>query len=168
MNLKELFDCGGVLLLLMTIVQITPMKVNPWSWVARLLQKGMKAMGRAFNADTMKQLEEIKENQTEIRTNQTEIQRKLEEHIETDDIRHADGLRVAILKFNLELIRGIKHTHEDFSEVLRQIDEYEQYCRAHEKYPNSKAVYAIGNIKRVYKDRLKKRDFAEYPQRKDG
>lgn len=160
MNLKELIE-GGSILLILTLVQISPIKLNPWSWIWQLIQKGVKAIGRAFNADTMKQLEEIKGNQTEI-------QRKLDEHIETDDMRHADGLRMAILKFNLELIRNIKHTHEDFTEVLRQIDEYEKYCREHEKYPNSKAVYAIGNIKRVYKERLKKRDFADYAPSKEG
>lgn len=62
---------------------------------------------------------------------------------------------------------NIKHTHEDFSEVLRQIDEYEQYCESHERYQNSKAVYAIANIKDVYRTRLKKRDFAKYEEMED-
>ena len=160
MNLKELIDCGGVLLILMTIIQVTPVKVNPWSCVGKILKKGMTAMGREFNAELLKEVGEVKGNQGVI-------QKKLDDHIKADDDRHADGLRTAILRFNMELIRNIKHTHEDFSEVLRQIDEYEQYCQKHEKYQNSKAVYAIANIKEVYKERLQKRDFASY-KREEG
>lgn len=160
MKLKELIECGGVLLFLMTVVQVTPIKVNPWSWLGKLLQKGMKAMGMAFNAELLREVGEIKGSQEVIRE-------KLENHIKTDDDRHADGLRAAILCFNMELIRGIKHTHEDFSEVLSKIDEYEQYCESHERYQNSKAVYAIANIKDVYRTRLKKRDFAKYEEMED-
>ena len=35
---------GGIVLVLMTLVQITPVKINPWSWIAR-------AIGKAINAD---------------------------------------------------------------------------------------------------------------------
>ena len=32
-----LVDGGGLLLVLMTLVQIAPVKVNPWSWVAKMV-----------------------------------------------------------------------------------------------------------------------------------
>lgn len=55
---------GGLLLILMTLVQIAPVKINPWSALA-------KAIGKAINADISKRLDEI--------------EKKLDSHIKTDD-----------------------------------------------------------------------------------
>ena len=80
-------------------------------------------------------------------------------HIKTDDERAADMHRARILRFNQELIRQIPHTREEFIEVLTEIDRYQQFCREHPEYPNSRATHAIANIGRVYDDRLQKHDF---------
>ena len=53
-----------MLLILMTLVQIAPVKINPWSALA-------KAIGKAINADISKRLDEI--------------EKKLDSHIKTDD-----------------------------------------------------------------------------------
>ena len=38
MNLQELLTGGGsLLLILMTLVQIAPVKINPWSWLAKAI-----------------------------------------------------------------------------------------------------------------------------------
>ena len=84
---------------------------------------------------------------------------KLDDHIRTDDERAADMHRARILRFNQELIRQIPHTREEFIEVLTEIDRYQQFCREHPDYPNSRAVHAIANIGRVYDERLQKHDF---------
>lgn len=139
MNLTELITGGGgLLLVLLTLVQIAPIKINPWSAIA-------KAVGRAINADVTKELGEIKE--------------KLESHVTMDDRRNADGHRTRILHFNNELLRDVNHTKEEFIEVLSEIDAYERYCDEHPEYPNNRAVLAISNIKRVYDERLQKHDF---------
>lgn len=129
---------GGILVALMSLVQLAPVKINPWSALA-------KALGRAINADLMQELAATKT--------------ALEKHIQMDDERNADAHRAKILAFNTELLRGIDHTREDFIEILAEIDCYESYCRAHPDYKNNRAVHAIANIGRVYDDRLKKHDF---------
>lgn len=134
MNIQEILADGGIsLLVLMTLVQIAPVKINPWSWLAT-------AIGRAVNAEVIK---------------------KLDAHITMDDRRTADGHRARILHFNNELLRSIDHTEEEFNEVLAEIDAYEAYCRDHEDYPNNRAVMAIKNIQWVYMERLKKHDFLQ-------
>lgn len=139
MTLSEfLLGGGGLLCLLFGLVEIAPVKWNPWSALA-------KALGRAVNADLLRELSATKA--------------ALEEHIRLDDERNADGHRAKILAFNTELLRGIDHTREDFIEVLAEIDQYESYCRSHPDYKNNRAKYAIANIGRVYNDRLKKHDF---------
>lgn len=139
MSLNELLTGGGgLLVVLMSVIQLAPVKLNPWSALA-------KALGRAVNADLMKELAATKA--------------ALEKHIQIDDERNADAHRAKILAFNTELLRGIDHTREDFIEILAEIDVYESYCHAHPEYKNNRAKYAIANIGRVYKDRLKKHDF---------
>jgi len=130
---------------LATVIQIAPIKIDPWSWLA-------STIGKALNRDVLVSLEEVKAAQ---RNNE----RKLDEHIKADDEREADGWRASILHFNLELIRGIHHTREDFIEIFLVIDKYETYCRLHEDYSNNRAVHAIANIGRVYDERQQKNDF---------
>ena len=139
MSIQEMAAAGGgVLLALMTLVQIAPVRLNPWSAIA-------KAVGRAINADVAREL--------------TEIKAKLDAHVTMDDRRNADGHRTRILHFNNELLRSIAHTKEEFVEVLAEIDAYESYCDEHPDYPNNRAVLAIQNIKGNYQARLQKHDF---------
>ena len=146
MSIKEiLLNGGGVLLVLLTVIQIAPIKVNPWSAIARLL-------GKAINADVLKELDDVK---GEVK----ETQKTLDEHIRIDDERNADSHRQRILAFNNELLRDIPHTEEDFIEVLGEIDFYEDYCKTHPEYKNNRAIHAIAHISRVYDERLEKHDF---------
>lgn len=146
MELREiLMGGGGVLLVLMTLVEIAPIKVNPWSKIA-------KAIGRAINADVLDEIKNVKDTQDETKA-------RLDEHIRVDDERNADSHRQRILQFNNELLRDIPHSREDFIEILAEIDFYEGYCKTHKDYKNSRCVHAIANIGRVYDERMKKHDF---------
>lgn len=146
MSMQEiLFGGGGLLAILLTFVQIAPVKVNPWSALAR-------SLGRAINGEVLKDLAEVKQLQGETR-------KQLDAHIKMDDERNADEHRNRILQFNNELLRDIPHTEEDFIEILAEIDFYERYCRDHQAYKNNRAVHAIANINRVYDERLLKHDF---------
>ena len=79
MSIQELLlKGGGIVFALLTLVQITPIKVNPWSAIAR-------AIGKALIGG--------------------DIMAKLEEHIRVDDERDADMHRYRLLRFNTELLR---------------------------------------------------------------
>ena len=136
---------GGGVLLLLTLIQITPIKINPWSAIA-------KTIGRAINGEVIGMLSEVKSKQESTSD-------RLNEHIRMDDERNADEHRARILRFNNELIRDIPHTKEEFIDILADIDSYEQYCTKHPEYKNNRAVHAIANIGRVYDERLQKHDF---------
>ncbi|MBE6583002.1 MAG: hypothetical protein E7648_07055 [Ruminococcaceae bacterium] len=146
MILRDILLGGsGLAIIILSLIQISPIRINPWSAFGRFI-------GRAINAVVLKEIEEVKKAQKEARE-------KLDEHIAVDDERNADGHRQRILQFNNELLRDIPHTREDFIEILAEIDFYERYCREHENYKNNRAVHAIANIERVYDERLKKHDF---------
>lgn len=149
MSIREiiLWGGGGGLVILLTLIQIAPIQINPWSRLA-------KAIGKAINADVLKEIESVKDAQKQA-------QEKLDAHIKKDDNRNADRRRTRILHFNNEVLRCIPHTKEEFIEILTDIDEYEHYCEAHPDYKNSRAVHAIKNINRVYDERLEKHDFLQ-------
>lgn len=146
MNLAELLLAGGGgLAVLLTLIQLSPIKVDPWSALARIL-------GRAINSEVIGMLNELKDAQK----SNTD---RLNEHIRLDDERNADEHRARILRFNNELIRDIPHTKEEFIDILADIDVYERYCEQHPEYRNNRAVHAIANIGRAYDERLVKHDF---------
>ena len=139
MSIQEIvLGGGGVLLVVMSLVQIAPIEIKPWSAIAR-------ALGRAINAEVLRDLKTVKQD--------------LADHIHTDEMRDADEHRARILRFNNELLRDIPHTKEEFIEVLADIDFYERYCDEHKGYKNNRAKHAITNISRVYDDRLREHDF---------
>ncbi len=148
MTIKEILaGSGGALLVLLTLLQIAPIKINPWSALIQWL-------GRALNSEVLKEL-------ADVRSTQQVTAKKLDDHIAADEIRHANRQRERILQFNNELLRNIPHTREDFIDILTVIDAYNLYCKTHEDYKNNRAVHAIKNIERVYDDRLAKRDFLQ-------
>lgn len=137
MTLKELFlSSGGILIAALALIQISPIKVDPFGTLARWI-------GRALNGDVLKKLDEMEKAQAETRE-------QLDEHIRIDNERNADVHRVQILRFNRELLQEVPHTQEDFVEALSEIDFYEHYCKSHPEYENNRAVLAIENIKRAY------------------
>lgn len=147
MNIQEILTgSSGALVIIMTLIQIAPIEVNPWSAIARMI-------GKALNGDVIEKLEKMEAVQAETR-------KRLDGHIHIDDERNADLHRVQILRFNRELLQdNIPHTREDFIEALSEIDFYERYCKEHDEYENNRAVLAIRNIKKVYEKKLENHDF---------
>ena len=146
MTLDDLFVGGGVgAIAVLSLLEIAPIKVNPWSAIAR-------GLGRAFNAEVLADLKAVQKAQRDTRS-------ALDKHQAADDEYKAECHRAALLAFNTSLLRGELHTQEDFFDAFRHIDQYEDYCRSHPRYKNNRASHAIANIGRVYDERLKARDF---------
>lgn len=116
---------GGGLVLFLTLIEITPIKLNPWSWLAQHI-------GNAFNHDVLVKLKEHDKKFEDIAENE------------------ADQYRQKILEFNDGLLHKTKHSKEFFDSMLHTIDKYESYCKKHEGYKNSIADLAIKNIKNTY------------------
>lgn len=153
MDTKELVTALCVVLGLPTLIEISPIKINPWSWIWKMLKFLWRGFCRSLNADVLERLKTLEDEQGEIKK-EISAQKAL------SDKREADGWRTEILRFNMELVKHTKHTREDYIEILDIIDKYEKYCNAHEDYENNRAVHAIANIGRCYDDRLKNNDFA--------
>lgn len=78
------------------------------------------------------------------------------------DQRREDGARIArgkILRFNDELLNGMRHSKSMFDTVLIDCTDYEKYCNEHPNFRNGLATEAIENIKRQYRICEQERDF---------
>lgn len=137
MALVEMIPPNGLdgaalwLVVILSLVQIAPIKINPWTWLA-------KWAGKAMNGDLVKEVRDLREE---------------------FDVSLANQARTRILRFNDELLRKDRHSKEMFDSVLEDVDNYERYCTEHPRYKNSKAVLAIANIKRCYEKCEQDNDF---------
>lgn len=152
MNFQELLAGGGGLLLVLTLVQIAPIKINPWSWLGKQLGKGLMAIGKALNASVTEELVEVKARLTD-----------LEQHNEHQDAERekdkALDARRRILQFADEIRRKVRHSEEHFNNVLEDITFYQQYCRDHADFENERARVSIKIIEETYEECSRGNDF---------
>ena len=142
----------AVLATLSIVVEVSPIKINPWSKLA-------ENIGKAFNKPALDKITSVEQQLKKTNEKLAETNEKLDGHMANDELQKAEDARAAVLRFNNELLRNIPHTREEFFEVLQKIDIYEDYCDRHKDYENNRAVHAIANINRVYDERLAKHDF---------
>lgn len=98
-------------------------------------------------------------NKLEKKFSVSDLSKKIDSLEDKIDLNKAESNRTRILRFNGEIKRGIHHDEEEFNDCLGAIDYYEDYCRQHPDYPNSKAVMAIANVKKVYEKAYSENDF---------
>jgi hypothetical protein len=116
MTLYEILVNGGfTLIVVLSIIQITPIKINPWSWMIGMISK-------AINAEVMNRIDKLE----------------------------ADTAGYRIIRFGDELRQGVSHSEEHFWQILADIKMYENYCREHPEYKNTKYVMAIDKIEKTY------------------
>ena len=142
------FDIQDVLsltVLSMTVIQVVPIKINPWSTLA-------KWIGRVINADIDKKVDKLSKSIDDLKKQNEQLNYAFNED-------RAITARVRILRFGDEVSRGIKHSEENFEQVLSDIDMYEKYCASHPKFKNNQTVMTTKVIKEAYEMRLKNRDF---------
>ena len=134
-----LFAGGGatILLILSIIVDITPIKLNPWKRIG-------KAIGRSINGEVMKELKEVKQAQDEL-------WKAIKSSDEQREKRDAIDSRTRIIRFGDELLHDHQHSKEAFDVTLADITHYENYCKEHPDFPNNVAVLTIEHIKEVYR-----------------
>lgn len=90
---------------------------------------------------------DIRENLNTLISN---LDKKIDKLQCSSDQGMAYTWRYRILRFDDEIRHGEKHSKEHFDQIIEDIDKYEDYCRDHPEFPNSKVVFAIRNIKNVY------------------
>ena len=87
------------------------------------------------------------------------IKKAIESLADKVDRNQAILARTHILRFDDELMNGVEHSKEYFSQQLQDIDTYEAYCEAHPDFKNNYAVIASEHIKKVYAELLDSKEW---------
>lgn len=134
----------------LSLIQITPIKINPWSWIARNI-------GRALNKDVMEKQELMQRESQEYRRN-NDLQ--IKNLIGKFDKRGAEDARNRILRFGDEVKnKQTRHSEEFYNQILADITDYEQYCREHPNFKNERTVATTKIIRETYEEHLRNNDF---------
>jgi len=156
MDLKEIFDnlnlgnLSIICFLALSLIEISPIKINPWSmlmkWIARLLG-----------------ISDLKTEIVQVRDRMDELEKKIDNmkisEEEKEQLKEALAARRRILRFNDELLLKIKHSKEMFNDILKDITDYDNYCRTHPDFKNKKAVFAEENVAHAYQDCMENNSF---------
>ena len=119
-----------VLFSAVTLIEVTPIKLNPWKWL-------FSWIGNAINGDIRKDLSELKRDFEETK---------------------AQDKRWRILDFSDSCRRGEKHTKEEWEHVISELKEYERYVLEKE-IDNGVLDENAKYIRELYHERNVKNDF---------
>ena len=138
-------DILAALALFSIVIEVAPIKINPWSFLA-------KKIGKAMNSDVLARIDKLdtKVNQLDCYVKQLE-QAQLE--------CEAKRARTRILRFGDEVRLNVKHSKDSFDEVLADITFYDTYCSTHPDFKNNRTKSTEKVIVDVYEDCLRNDSF---------
>ena len=116
-----------VLALISGLVEISQIKLNPWSAIKNFFTANTKILAALENLDA--------------RVKNLEINNAEEKAV---------NARIRILRFGDEILHHINHTKEHYEQTMMDIDLYETYCDEHPDFKNQITIMNIQIIKEQY------------------
>ena len=138
------------LVAVMSLVQVSPLKINPWAWI-----------GNALNKDIREQIAELDKRINKVEEGVKLANDKCDQYSAQREEDKCVSTRRRILNFNDELIWEKPHSIESFKQILKDITYYENYCDEHKGFCNAQATAAIKNIRRTYDENCKEHSFLD-------
>lgn len=121
----------------LSLVQISPIKINPWSWVGKQI-KNMLTGDICTKIDSIAgELDEIKKNY---------------------QMEKVSSMRWRVMDFGNSCLQGRKHTKEEWEHCISELAEYESYCNGNSIH-NGVMEEMSKFLRKTYRDRLDKKDF---------
>ena len=150
LNNLNLGNLSFIVIMVLSLVEISPIKINPWSvlikWIAKLLG-----------------IVDLKTEIVQVRNRMDELEKKIDNmkisEEENEQLKEALAARRRILRFNDELLLKIKHSKEMFNDILKDITDYDNYCRTHPDFKNKRAAFAEENVAQAYQDCMENNSF---------
>lgn len=140
-------DFGGavnlvviVIAALSTVLEVSKIKINPWSWLAGII-------GRAMNQELIEKVDSLS---TDVRNLKKSV-----------DERDAKAARGKILEFGDDLIFNPerKHSKDMFDDVVQRITEYDTYCNEHPDFKNHRTTTTSKLILDTYEKCMREHSF---------
>ncbi len=136
----------------LTLIQISPLKINPWNFIGNLLKKLARKVGQAINSELFERMQLLEDKMEMISADVKGVKDDISEQAAID-------CRTRILHFGDEVLHKQRHTKEHFDEILRDIKTYNDYCKSHPDFPNHTTVLTSKRIMEIYEECLKDGDF---------
>lgn len=152
LKLLQTLSTGDVVLiaaLILSAIQIAPIRIDPWTAIIRWI-------GKIMIGDLPAQIAALEKNMADRISG---VEKKLGEVEAKEDERDAVNKRVRILRFEDELQEERRHSKDSFDQVLSDISGYNQYCEEHPNFKNEQTAATVTHIRKIYAERLEKRDF---------
>lgn len=134
------FEITIVIAILMKCIEISPLKLNPWSrfkkWMANLFQGGLNKRLDEITLSVSKQGEDI-----------LEMKRDLNEE-------RAKTARYRIIRFDDEMTHDMRHSTDHCEQIMEDIATYEDFCEKRPYIKNHKGVAAMKRITDRYNNKL--------------
>ena len=120
----------AIILLLMSFIEVSKIKINPWSSIGKLFGKflGITAVSNKLDA----------------------LEKKVDEN-------QATAIRVRILQFENELQEGRKKSKDSWDQVMDDISRYELYTTTHPDFKNNITDATIRHLTKRYAELLEQR-----------
>lgn len=113
-----------------TVIQIMPIKIDPWSWLAKNIKNTL-----------------IGDLEREIKSLQKDM---LDEKV--------NNKRWNILNFSNSCLQKHKHTREEWDHCIDELSWYDDYCERH-NIPNGVMEECSNYLRETYRERLEQNDF---------
>lgn len=152
LKLLQTLSTGDVVLiaaLILSAIQIAPIRIDPWTAIIRWI-------GKIMIGDLPARIAALEKNMADRISG---VEKKLGEVEAKEDERDAVNKRVRILRFEDELQEERRHSKDSFDQVLSDISGYNQYCEEHPNFKNEQTAATVTHIRKIYAERLEKRDF---------
>nr|DAU50106.1 MAG TPA: hypothetical protein [Caudoviricetes sp.] len=127
-----------------TFVEVSKIKINPWSSL-------FKWIGKKMNEEVMEEIKCLKKSDEEICKKQAEIERQ--QAIDT-----ADTIKAEVFSFYNECKRGLKHSEAEFNHIAQQNKKYMAIIEV-TKEPNGVYEAEYEYIMEIFKEAMTKNDF---------
>lgn len=137
-------NIAQIALVLSTIIQITPIKLNPWSAL-------FKWIGKMINNETNKKIDAVA-------TEQDQLKNQISSVVKAVDENEKDRIRWEVLEFANSCRNGRKHTRDEFQHIITLNDKYKALlAKTNDKNGVFDSEYEY--IDKLYKERQEKNDF---------
>lgn len=127
-----------------TFVEVSKIKINPWSSL-------FKWIGKKMNEEVMEEIKDLKKSDEEICKKQAEIERQ--QAIDT-----ADTIKAEVFSFYNECKRDLKHSEAEFNHIAQQNKKYLAIIEV-TKEPNGVYEAEYEYIMEIFKEAMAKNDF---------